>query len=200
MTRQRKSTEERRTEIAEVALEIIAEEGIRRFTVANISEKVGLAEGTIFRHFDDMDDIVMEAVERLQELLLEGAGGFAAEEVADPLERVKGFLSTRVELIAERPELLKLLFSDDLEKVGPEAAAQQIRTLKRRSMTFILNQFRLAKQEGLITADISAEDLLFVAHGTALATVFSSDDVEAVIGEEPDPAGAMEAFLEVLRG
>ena len=198
MTRQRKSTEERRREVADVALEIIAEEGLRRFTVANIYERVGLAEGTIFRHFEDVDDIVLEAVARLQELLVEVAGGFDAD-VDDPLDRIEHFVGKRVELISERPELLKLLFSDDLAKIGPDEAADQVRDLKRRSMTFILNQLREAERQGRLADDISPEDLLFIVHGTALASVFSSEDVDAVVGRDLDPTAALSSLLRIVR-
>lgn len=198
MTKKRKSTEQRRTEIADVALEIIARDGLRRFTVARISERVGLAEGTIFRHFEDMDDIVLEAVDRLQELLLEGADDMTPGG-DDPIERLEQFLTRRVELIADRPDLLKLLFSDDFAKVGPDEASERIRRLKRQSMTFVLNQFREARKQGQISDEVSPEELLFVAHGTALASVFSTDDIEAVTGDAFEPARALEALFRLVR-
>lgn len=198
MPGQRKSTEERREEIADVALELIAEEGLRKFTVANISERVGLAEGTIFRHFEDVDDIVLEAVDRLQEVLLEAASGIATPE-DEPLDRIEQFVGRRVELISERPELLKLLFSDELAKIGPREAAERVQGLKRRSMTFILEQLREADREGQLESDVSPEELLSLVHGTALATVFSGEDVEAVTGEEFEPTDAIEALLRLVR-
>lgn len=199
MSRQRKSTEERRREIADVALELIAEEGLRKFTVANISERVDLAEGTIFRHFDDVDDIVMEAVGRLQELLFEEAREIEIPE-GDPLARIEQFVGRRVELISERPALLKLLFSEDLAKIGPDEAAERVRTLKRQSMRFILDQLRQADREGVLESEISPENLLFLVHGTAIASVFSREDVEAITGEEFEPKAAIEALLRMARG
>lgn len=198
MTDERKSTKERRREIADVALELIAEEGLRKFTVANISERVGLAEGTIFRHFDDVDDIVLEAVDRLQSLVLEAAGGF--DELSDdPLDRLEEFVGRRVELISQRPELLKLLFSDELAQIGPEEAAERVQMLKRQSMTFILEQLREAEREGQLDAEIPPDELLFLVHGTALASVFSIEDVEAVVGDEFEPTVAIEALLRLVR-
>lgn len=198
MTQQRKSTEQRRTEIADAALEIIAREGLRRFTVARISERVDLAEGTIFRHFEDMDDIVLESVDRLQELLFAGAGDVTSDG-DDPLERLEQFLTQRIGLITDRPEVLKLLFSDDFAKVGPDEATEQIRRLKRQSMTFVLNQFREAQKQGRVSEEASPEDLLFIAHGTALASVFSTDDIEAVADGEVEPKRALEALFRLLR-
>lgn len=175
---ERLPTEERRRQIAEAALRIIAEKGLRKFTIAAISDEVGLADGTIFRHFEDKDDIVLEAVNRLGELL----GEQTPPTEGDPLERLEELLTQRVELISRRPELVKLLFSDDLIKAGPEEAAKRVRNLKQMSMQFILHLLREADDEGMLREGAEPEELLPVIHGTALAMVFSGDELEEVTG------------------
>ncbi|MFZ1613040.1 MAG: helix-turn-helix domain-containing protein, partial [Holophaga sp.] len=65
----RKSTQERRREIADAAIKIIGERGLREFTAAQLAREVGIKDGTIFRHFKDMNEIKLTVLDRLQELL-----------------------------------------------------------------------------------------------------------------------------------
>lgn len=180
-------TEQRRKQIAEAALRIIAERGLRSFTVAAISEEVGLADGTIFRHFDDKDDIVLEAVTQLEKAL---TSQVVEPPQGDPLERLGGFLRMRIELIQKRPELFKVLFSDDLAKAGPEEAGRRVRQLKHRSMQLVRAHLQMAIDQGLVAADCTADELLYIVHGTALAQVFSGSE----LGEVTDGAVSPEAI------
>ncbi|MGM0555865.1 MAG: TetR/AcrR family transcriptional regulator [Myxococcota bacterium] len=188
-------TEERRRQIADAALHIIAEQGLRKFTVSAISDEVGLADGTIFRHFEDKDDIVLEAVNRLGELMLEQelpTGG-------GPIERLKAFLTARVELMSKRPELFKVLFSDDLIKAGPEEAAIRVRGLKQMSMSYILQLLQEAHDSGELRDDASPEELLFIVHGTALAMIFSKGDLGAVAADTT-PEDVWETVAALITG
>ena len=191
----RLSTEERRRQIAEAALRIIAEQGLRKFTVAAISEEVGLADGTIFRHFEDKDDIVLEAVKRLEETLVQQE----PPPEGDPIEQLSTFLRRRVQLISERPEIFKVLFSDDLAKAGPEEAASRVAGLKRRSMQLVLWKLREAVDQGLVVEGASAEDLLYVVHGTALALVFSGTELGDVTEGSVSPDAVLETVERMIR-
>ncbi|MBW2211320.1 MAG: TetR/AcrR family transcriptional regulator [Deltaproteobacteria bacterium] len=75
-------------QIAEAALVVIAESGLRRFTTKAIAEKVGIADGTIFHHFNNMEEIVLAAMDQLEDKMF--AGGFPADP--DPLRRLELFL------------------------------------------------------------------------------------------------------------
>jgi AcrR family transcriptional regulator len=188
-------TEQRRKQIAEAALRIITERGLRSFTIAALSEEVGLADGTIFRHFKDKDDIVLEAVHQLEETLV----GQETHSEGDPLDRLGAFLRRRVELIHARPEIFKALFSDDLANAGPEEAGQRVRALKHRSMQFVRTHLEQAIDQGLIKEGHTADELLYVVHGTALAIVFSGDDLSAVTHEVVEPDAIWRSVEKLLR-
>jgi AcrR family transcriptional regulator len=188
-------TEQRRQQIAEAALRIIAERGLREFTVAAISDEVGLADGTIFRHFDDKDDIVLEAVKHLEQTLVAQEN----EYEGDPLERLGQFLRSRIALIQQRPEIFKMLFSDDLAKAGPEEAGERVRALKQRSMTFVRDHLEQAIDEGVISDEHSPDVLLYVVHGTALAMVFSGKDLDTLIGDGAQPETVWTVVENLLR-
>jgi AcrR family transcriptional regulator len=190
-------TEERRRQIADAALHIIAEHGLRRFTVAAIAEEVGLTDGSIFRHFDDKDEIIVEAVRRLEQAL---RGPDAPLPTADTaLERLGMFLRRRIELMQRRPEILKLLFSDDLAKAGPEEAKARIRAIKLQSMVAVRAHLQAAIDEGSIRQDCSADELLHLIHGMALAVVFSGPDLAAVTKQAATPDEVWSLIARLLR-
>lgn len=200
-------TEQRRKQIAEAALRIIAERGLRRFTIAAISEEVGLADGTIFRHFDDKDDIVLEAVNQLEQALIAhesaqrsaGAGARDDDLQGDALDQLGAFLRRRIALIRERPEIAKALFSDDLAQAGPEEAGKRVRALKHRSMHYVRSHLQKALDQGLINDEHSADELLYVVHGTVLAIVFSDDDLGTVTDRTVEPEAIWHGVETMLR-
>lgn len=57
-----KPTAERRAEIVQATLAILAEEGLHAWTTAALARRVGVAEATIFRHFESKDEILTEAL------------------------------------------------------------------------------------------------------------------------------------------
>ncbi len=64
----RMSTQERRIQITDAAIKIIGEKGLRAFTVAQIAQEVGIKDGTIFRHFNNKDEIVSAVLDNLPEV------------------------------------------------------------------------------------------------------------------------------------
>ena len=72
MPTSRRPTEERRQQIAEAALRIISGKGVHRLTAQELGREVGIADGTIFRHFKDKAEIVRAAVSHLEGVLFEG--------------------------------------------------------------------------------------------------------------------------------
>ena len=68
----RQPTEERRRQIADAALKVIAERGLGRFTTQAIAAEIGVTDATLFRHFASKEDIVLAALDRVEERLFEG--------------------------------------------------------------------------------------------------------------------------------
>lgn len=82
--RQYRSRAERRREITEAALQILAERGPRGWTTALLAERVGVAEATLFKHFDSKADILVTAVGQQQARLQEWITGFRTEGTGWP--------------------------------------------------------------------------------------------------------------------
>ena len=69
-------TPDKRRDIMQAALELIAEQGFHRTPMAEIAEKAGVAAGTIYRYFESKDVLITELHRELEEkisaTLLEG--------------------------------------------------------------------------------------------------------------------------------
>ena len=69
-------TSDKRSDVMQAALELIAEQGFHRAPMAEIAEKAGVAAGTIYRYFESKDVLITELHRELEEkisaTLLEG--------------------------------------------------------------------------------------------------------------------------------
>lgn len=57
-----RSRDERRAEIVAATLAILAEEGMHAWTTSALADRVGVSEATLFKHFEDKNEILTEAL------------------------------------------------------------------------------------------------------------------------------------------
>jgi len=55
-----------REKLMRAAMDIVAADGFPAATTASIAERVGMAEGTLYRHFKSKDDLLIETYRRLK--------------------------------------------------------------------------------------------------------------------------------------
>jgi AcrR family transcriptional regulator len=178
----RKSTEERRREIADAAIKIIGERGLREFTAAHIAKEVGIKDGTIFRHFKDMNEITLAVLDRLQELI-----DAAPQSTGDPLERLEGFVLSRLRSVAVQPGIQSLLFSDQLSHALGAEGPRRVAALRNRGREFMRSCLREAAEKGLLSEDLDIEAAVVLVTGMVMGFLFAAKD-----GALPTPAGEMD--------
>ena len=64
-------TETRQVQIKKAVLEIISTEGLSKLSTRNVADRIGVSEGTIFRHFKTKLDIFFGILEDVNNDLLE---------------------------------------------------------------------------------------------------------------------------------
>ena len=124
---QRQSTEARREQIADATLKIIGRDGVGGFTTLAIAREVGIAEGTIFRHFNSKQEVVLAAIARLEERLL--ADVPTASE--DPIDDLGRFFRARMRLVGRSPGLARLFFFIFSPAEQPSAHLQVLSNIAR---------------------------------------------------------------------
>lgn len=190
----RRPAEDRRREIADAALRVIASQGLGRFTSVAIAREVGLTDAALFRHFPSKEAIVEAAVDRVEELLFEG---FPPGD-DDPIERLGSFFRRRVAVIRASPAITSLVATGELAKAGSGAGAKRATEFRVRSTAFVRSCIEEAERRGLLAARLGAEEATIVVIGALLALAHSRmppgrESAVAVIA--PRVWSALESFL-----
>lgn len=163
----RQPTAERRRQIADAALKVIAERGLGRFTTQAIAAEIGVTDATLFRHFASKEDIVLAALDRVEERLFEG---FPPED-PDPLVRLERFFRFRASLVGANPVIARLAFSEELPHAAGPRGAQQVESWKQRSLDFIVSCVDEAAAQGRIPRGLPVREVGVMVLGTLIALV-----------------------------
>lgn len=168
--RKRLPAAERRQQIAELALELIADRGVSQLTAAALAERLGLSDAALFRHFESMEAIVDAAIDVFHDALMEG---FPPDH-DDPLERLRQFFLQRTSLVRGAPHIVKLAFDERLvDNVGAKSA-RRIRRIVKRSQRFVATCIEEAQRDGRIATDIPTQVLVWAVIGVVRGSVAPS--------------------------
>lgn len=77
----RLSGEIRKEQIKEAVLDIIYQEGLRRFTTKRLAARIGISEAAIFRHFASKHDIFLDILDDVDEQLVSMISAIEQEEL-----------------------------------------------------------------------------------------------------------------------
>ena len=188
----RKPGEDRRREIADAALRVIATRGLGRFTSLAIAREIGLTDGALFRHFPSKEAIVDAAIDRVEDLLFEGF----PPRAEDPVDRLGAFFRRRIATVREHPGISSLVASDELAKAGSPEALRRVAGLRRRSREFVRSCVAEAERRRLLAPGLRSDEAAVVVLGALLALAHTA------IPEGGEPAAiaprvwrALERFL-----
>ncbi len=163
MVRQYVSTETRRQQIAEAALRVLAEEGVGRFTTRAIAARVGVTDGTLFRHFADKEAIMLAAMDLLEEGLLVDldAGG-------DPVARLEAMFRHRASFVGSNSSVGRLIFSEQLVHLAGEEGRSKVAMWRMQSLRFMFAALEEAGADGRTRPGLEPLDLAMVIQGVLL--------------------------------
>lgn len=160
-THRRLPTHERRRQIAEAALDIIATEGVHHLTTINIAHRVGIADGSLFRHFASKEEIVAAAIDAFERRMDETL----PERGDDPLADLERFFVNRLSVARRHPETLRLAFNDRLAEAAGEEGAKRVGAVIQRSVDFVAGCLSRARERGQLPADVPLEVVLWMVLG-----------------------------------
>jgi AcrR family transcriptional regulator len=104
-----------RSALVDAAIGVIAERGVRDFSMAEASRRLGVTTAAPYRHFADRDELL--AAVAIRALTVFATMLSAAADAADtPAERLAGMAGAYVRFAAQQRPLFDTLFNSGLDK------------------------------------------------------------------------------------
>lgn len=166
MTRQYKDTETRRQEVAASALRTITEVGVGGFTTKAVAARVGISDGTLFRHFGSKREIVLEAMGLLEVGLLK-----SLISTGNAKEDIKAFFFHRAIFVGEKDAVGALIFSNELVHLVGEEGENIIQNWRKKSLKHLTGLLRTLKKEDRTNPDLSVAEMRILIQGVLLTFV-----------------------------
>ena len=163
MKREKLNTEVRQEQIVQAAMNLIASQGLRKLSVAAISNKIGLVPSAIYRHFKSKNDILDMILDFIQEKLLTNIR-ITCKETSESMDRLQRILKRHVETLRDNRAIPRIIFTEDVFSGNP----------KRKNKVYgIINNYleglnkiiRDGQQKGQIRTDINSKTVALMFLG-----------------------------------
>lgn len=185
-----------RDHLVQVAVELVAKEGIESLSLRRIARRAGLSHSAPLRHFESLSDLLAEVAAHGYRLLSEAITRSVAESSTEhsALELLRGAGRAYVHVAVENPGLFALMFRPDSLRIENS----QFQVDSKEAFEQLLGVVRAA-QDAHWHADRDTRLLAGVVwsnvHG--LASLWSQG---ALLGPVPDASleDALELSLEVM--
>ena len=168
----RRSSKERRALAIDAVIDLASGMNPADITTAAISERMGLTQGALFRHFPTKDAVLQAVMESVSERLLSRIDEAVREETA-PLEALRAIFMAHVGFIESNPGVPRLLFSE-LQRTEETGAKRAVAAFLEASATRILVQLDEAKKLGLVSPDICSRSAAMSLVGSVQGLVIQA--------------------------
>jgi AcrR family transcriptional regulator len=101
----------RRTQILDAATKVFAEKGYHRATIKDVSRAAGIADGTIYKYFDNKMDVLLGILNRLNETE-QRADHFAASAEGDFRHFLTSYLRHRLSIILPNQDIFQAVLPE----------------------------------------------------------------------------------------
>ena len=138
---------DKREEIIEAALELIAEHGFHGAPMAMVAERAGVAAGTIYRYFENKDVLIQESYAFLEEQILDFVMADYPEE--RPIrERFLHFCTRLVHYFLASP--MQFRFLEQFHNSPYGVAHRKDKVFEKKNKSVITEMFEEGQQQQII--------------------------------------------------
>ncbi len=187
----------RRSQIKLAVKDILFYEGLQKLTTKNIAKKVGISEGTVFKHFASKKEIINDILKDVQEDLTKPLRKIAFEKSSAAV-RLEKYICFHLEYLDKNKGITILLFTEasyqndtDLKKILDET----YHSLEQNFGKII----RDGVDEGLWDATISIKNFSSLYMGIPLAMSIELSLQQGYIREENYCMSMLNLLKRVLR-
>jgi AcrR family transcriptional regulator len=100
-------------EIVNISIELIADLGIQGFTIKNLSKRLGVTEGAIYRHFESKTEILFSILKAFQD---ESSATLvsACSSVRSAMDEIAFIFEHHFNYFSEKPAVAAVIFSESI--------------------------------------------------------------------------------------
>jgi AcrR family transcriptional regulator len=152
----RLAPEERRKQIVEAVIEVVAERGVPGATVSRIAAAAGVSEGTLYVYYPSRDEMLVAA---LDSIFMQMLGLIESSTEKDPVARLRDIGRRHSELM--RTERGGFLYPwIEFIAAGPLVGLrEEVARTQQRAFSKMLSIVEQGQAEGTIRPDLDAERL-----------------------------------------
>ncbi|CTQ51682.1 DNA-binding transcriptional repressor AcrR [Roseibium album] len=189
-----------RARVLQAAMDLSQRHGLELVTADAVATEAGVAKGTVFSHFGDMDGLLSHVLmDRLKSLKSTSEDAARSDDMSDPvgllLDRMMGLIA----VITDSPTILRL-FLDNIGVTKPNCAAEFVETLAALDAdlaSFLEKWQRSDVVQPVLRQDRTSDEMVdgliaFMIHG---AMLFKSHQLTDRVALEARLRRHVEAFL-----
>lgn len=168
--------------------------GLRKTTIADLTDAVGIADSTFYQFFDSKEELYIEILEREGERILPRM--LAPMEAADdPETAIVDFLTTLMDEIETNPLVRRLVIEpEELERLREYRTPEERAAERRESLSYFLPYVRDWYEAGEVTGP-SPEVIASAIRSVSFLTLHRDD-----VGDEMYPETRDLVVRSVARG
>jgi AcrR family transcriptional regulator len=179
--------DDRRRQICDALLDIVAELGMTGATIRAVAERSGWSTGVIGHYFQNRQDLLLGGLRRAAEILAEHNGRVLS--TLSGLQALEQILEGSVPLDRRRLALSRIFFFFFVEAMTDQAVRREVETYLigwRKSVSIAM---RRAQQDGDIPANVDrreiAKDLVGLVDGLSMHALVDSDVMTRLQEQSP---------------
>jgi TetR/AcrR family transcriptional regulator, transcriptional repressor for nem operon len=171
----RMTGKDRKRQIAETALDLLATDGVQGATNARIAQAAGITAAAMYRHFDDRNQVLLAALDslyaRIRRLVLDSS------QESNVLERLRAIGHVHSDLISSEQGTFVYPFVEFLA-APREAGLREAQAVKQMEMIrSVAATVEEGKAQGTIRPDVDSEQVSWELHA-----LWWAEDIAYVMG------------------
>ncbi len=189
--------QKRRAITVETVVELASEQNPNDITTAAIAKRMGLTQGSLFRHFANKEAILQAVMEWVAERLLARIDK-AAKQAVGVVPKLEAIFMAHIEFVSAHPGVPRILFGE-LQRAEHTAAKRMVGTLLKKyagRLTVLMEQ---GKADGAIDPEVETAAAVIVFIGTLQGLIMQSllaGEVERIARDAP---GVFKIYLRGIR-
>lgn len=159
----------RQKEIIEISIELIAEKSIQGLTIKNLSQKLGLTEGAIYRHFNSKFDILLTILDLFQSEAESTVQKLCKDE-RSAMEQIEEIFIERFKYFSKKPAITSVIFSESIFQ-NDSRLSEEVKNLLHMHEDALTCIIEKGQKSGEFRGDIQCKDLVPIIIGSIRYTV-----------------------------